>query len=91
MTNALRHGHATHIQITLVRDADAATLSVTDDGDGLPAAPPARGGHHGLRWLAERAEGLGGACRIAGREPRGVELQLRLPLARTTLHAEAGA
>jgi len=79
MTNALRHGHASHVGVELRRDRDAAVLTVTDDGDGLPAvAPPA--GHHGLRWLAERAEGLGGSFRIAGREPRGVELQVRLPL-----------
>ena len=40
--------------------------------------PP--GGHHGLRWLAERAEGLGGSFRIAARAPRGVLLEVRLPL-----------
>ena len=79
VTNALRHGHASHVGVELRRDRDAAVLTVTDDGDGLPAvAPPA--GHHGLRWLAERAEGLGGSFRIAGREPRGVKLQVRLPL-----------
>jgi len=79
MTNALRHGHARHVAIELRGDRDAVLLTVTDDGDGLPAgAPPA--GHHGLRWLAERAEGLGGTFRIAGRAPRGVQLQVRLPL-----------
>ena len=79
MTNALRHGHARHLRVELRSDGDAALLTVTDDGAGLPAeAPPS--GHHGLRWLAERAEGLGGTFRIAGREPNGVTLQVRLPL-----------
>ncbi len=81
VTNALRHGGATHIAVTLKRDGDAARLQVTDDGTGLPAdAPPA--GHHGLRWLAERSEGLGGSFRITNREPRGVVLEVRLPLVR---------
>jgi two-component system sensor histidine kinase UhpB len=79
VTNALRHGRASHVRVELRRDGDAALLTVTDDGHGLPADPPPSG-HHGLRWLAERAEGLGGTFRIANREPRGVELQVRLPL-----------
>jgi two-component system sensor histidine kinase UhpB len=81
VTNALCHGRATHIGIALHRDGDAATLSVTDDGQGLPAAVQP-GGHHGLRWLAERSEGLGGSFRVATRAPRGVVLELSLPLAR---------
>jgi len=78
-TNALRHGHASHVRVELRRDGDTALLTVTDDGVGLGADPPPSG-HHGLRWLAERAEGLGGTFRIASREARGAELQVRLPL-----------
>ncbi len=81
VTNALRHGRAKQIAVDLRRDGYAAKLTVTDDGCGLPAdAPP--GGHHGLRWLAERSEGLGGTFRVSNRAPLGVELQVRLPLAR---------
>lgn len=80
MTNALRHGHATHIEVALHGSADTAVLSVADDGSGLAAMLPERSGHHGLRWLAERAEGLGGSFSIVGREPRGAALKVWLPL-----------
>jgi two-component system, NarL family, sensor histidine kinase UhpB len=84
MTNSLRHGKAMHISIQLKQDAGAALLTVTDDGDGLSTDAPSSRGHHGLRWLAERTEGLGGTFRISTRSTRGVELRVRLPL-----HAEA--
>jgi two-component system sensor histidine kinase UhpB len=67
--------------IDLRHDDGVVALTLTDDGRGLPTELPAPDGHHGLRWLAERVEGLGGRFRIGGREPHGVELQVRLPLA----------
>ena len=101
MTNALRHGHARSIEVALSRDAgvdadadadaDNATLTVRDDGDGLAADAAPRSGHHGLRWLAERAEGLGGSFRIAGRAPRGVELRVTLPIVRAAAPVEETA
>ncbi|HEY4067930.1 MAG TPA: HAMP domain-containing protein [Burkholderiaceae bacterium] len=89
VTNALRHGQATRIRIELQCDAEAALLSVADNGRGLPSeAPP--DGHHGLRWLAERTEGLGGSFQIGAGEPNGVLLRVKLPLAVRAL-TEAGA
>jgi len=78
VTNALRHGQATYIRIVLDRAGDTVTLTVADNGRGLPpdAAPAA--GHHGLRWLAERAEGLGGHMKVANRAGGGVELRMEL-------------
>ena len=44
-----------------------------DSGDG------GDGGHYGLRWLAERAQGLGGQLRLGAAQPHGAQLHLSLP------------
>lgn len=80
ITNALRHGNARHLRLTLQSHAGDVTLELVDDGNGLPPGDPQRGGHYGLRWLAERVEGLGGALAFERALPRGVRLQVRLPL-----------
>ncbi len=83
MTNALRHGQARTLVVSLQAEADGARLEVRDDGQGL--APGWRdkaaedGGHYGLRWLAERVEALGGRLSIANQAPRGAQLQVWVP------------
>ncbi|MDM0073270.1 HAMP domain-containing protein [Variovorax sp. J2P1-59] len=80
LTNALRHGKARHLQLSLQCRAGELTLELVDDGSGMPADDPPRSGHYGLRWLAERVEALGGTLEIGRASPHGVRLQVRLPL-----------
>jgi two-component system, NarL family, sensor histidine kinase UhpB len=84
MTNALRHGHARHVKVALEGGADGVLLTLADDGCGLPPeaaerAGPERDGHHGLRWLAERVEGLGGSFALRPAAGGGAELRVQLP------------
>jgi two-component system sensor histidine kinase UhpB len=87
LTNALRHGRATRLEISLRAQDGGVQLSVRDDGEGL--APGWRekaveeGGHYGLRWLAERVGVLGGRFTIENAAPRGVLLQVWVPLGGT--------
>ena len=81
VTNALRHGHARHLRLALRATAEGFALDLSDDGRGLPPEGVQRIGHYGLRWLAERVEGLGGRMHIEAASPHGVHLQVRLPLA----------
>lgn len=80
ITNALRHGHASQLHLTLQGDAQAVSLALTDNGDGLPPDGTPGSSHHGLRWLSERVQGLGGRFEIGPAAPRGVRLQVWLPL-----------
>ena len=83
LTNALRHGQAKSLRVSLRAEDEGARLEVRDDGQGL--APGWRdktaedGGHYGLRWLQERVEVLGGRLSIVNAAPRGAQLQVWLP------------
>ena len=80
ITNALRHGQATALHVRLGAAGDGITLEVVDDGRGFAEGWSAEDGHHGLRWLAERAEALGGRVAIDPVAPHGVRLVVRVPL-----------
>ena len=89
ITNALNHGAATRIALRLAADADALTLTLRDDGRGPPAAGAPRAGHHGLRWIAERAGDLGGHAVLSAADGGGAELRLVLPRAAAAVGAAA--
>ena len=101
LTNALRHGRATRIEIRLNGGADGVELLLRDNGRGLSAddiagtgsegTGIATDGHHGLRWMRERVQALGGSFMLQPALPQGTQLILRLPLpaTETTLPAEA--
>ena len=80
ITNALRHGQATTLRVRLDAVDDGLTLEVVDDGQGLAPGWSADDGHHGLRWLAERVEALGGRFTLDPVDPHGVRLVVRVPL-----------
>jgi two-component system sensor histidine kinase UhpB len=80
LTNALRHGEATQVRIDLVAQGAQVELSVSDNGRGPPSEPRPTRGHHGLAWLGERAQSLGGELELTAAPPRGARLRMRLPL-----------
>ena len=80
LTNALRHGRAQHVGVQLRAVDDGLVLELADDGVGLSPDWAGKKGHHGLRWLAERVQGLGGSFELAATPPRGVRLTVHLPL-----------
>ena len=80
ISNALRHGKAKHLQLRVGHADQALTLTLQDDGQGLPPDWSLRKGHYGLRWLTERAEDIGGELRVEAVQPHGVRLIVQLPL-----------
>ncbi|MGH8288371.1 MAG: ATP-binding protein [Steroidobacteraceae bacterium] len=80
LTNALRHAHASRVDIELRADLRSVLVTVTDDGGGLPESG-SRPGHFGLRGLRERVGHLGGTLTLRNGSQRGTLLAAEIPLA----------
>ncbi len=76
LSNVARHAQALHCFLRLAIDAEAVQLTISDDGQGIPA------GHRigvGLHAMHERASELGGSCTITPGPSGGTAIQVRLP------------
>lgn len=80
MTNAVRHGAAREVAVSLSA-VGGVTLQVVDDGCGFDAElPPSRpGGGFGLISMRERAEALGGAFAIVSAPGAGTKIEVVVP------------
>lgn len=77
VTNALRHGHATHLRIRIAASAGVLLFDLTDDGPGLIAENPSGRGTRGMR---RRAEELQGSISWAAGTRGGTKVILQFPL-----------
>jgi signal transduction histidine kinase len=78
LTNAVRHGAARHVDVTLARAGATATIEVSDDGCGMPGVR--RPGSNGLRSMYARAETIGAALMIGpGHGGHGTRVRLTVP------------
>jgi signal transduction histidine kinase len=72
LSNVLRHSGATHVDVTLRREAERVRLAIADNGHGTPNEP-APG--MGLRNMRERAQALpGGRFALDARPDRGTRV-----------------
>src|SRR5262249_38929308 len=82
--NALRHGEAKHITVSVRVDSSRLLLSVRDDGRGFDvdeALQRAATGHHlGLSGMRERVEALGGRLEMDSVPGHGAEIRASVPL-----------
>lgn len=78
--NAHKHASAEMVQVNLRADAHLVTLTVTDDGCGIPAAKLA-GGSFGLRSMRERLKAVRGTLEIGAGPQGGTQVVARVPLA----------
>jgi signal transduction histidine kinase/ligand-binding sensor domain-containing protein len=82
VSNAVRHGRPTKIEVALDYGEDALSLRVSDDGAGfVPAGLPAgTGAHLGLMNMKERAAKIGGHVRILSQPGQGTAVLAVAPL-----------
>ncbi|OLF10431.1 GAF domain-containing sensor histidine kinase [Actinophytocola xanthii] len=75
LSNVVRHSGAGHVSVHIRQDAEL-TLTVRDDGCGIPEGVS----HRGLKHLEERATQAGGHCEIASSPRRGTAVTWAAPL-----------
>ena len=75
LSNVAKHAAASSVEI-VVEHSDQVTLRVLDNGRGMPATLT---GGNGIRNLTERANALGGTCRVSSRPDGGTVLEWRVP------------
>lgn len=78
--NVVRHAAARTVHVTLTVAAGTAHLGVADDGVGFDPAAARGSAGLGLASLEERAELLGGRCRIVSAPGAGTEIEITVPL-----------
>jgi signal transduction histidine kinase len=88
LTNATRHAQARRCAVRIVPDEEmnALRLEVTDDGRGIPED---RSAGVGLSSMRERAEELGGSCKVETLPKGGTRVEAVLPLAPSPQAGEA--
>ncbi|HWY62437.1 MAG TPA: ATP-binding protein [Rhizomicrobium sp.] len=78
VSNAIRHGHATKVDISLQEIDTSILLSVSDNGIGLPDALPDRKGM-GLQIMAARSQFIGGQFALSRKVSGGTNLTCLVP------------
>ncbi|MER6981220.1 sensor histidine kinase [Streptomyces carpinensis] len=96
LTNAVKHGDPTRVTVSMDSDRDSVTLTVTDDGHGMPqpadlarrdargaASPPASALQGvGLSAMHERADLIDAQLKIRSVPGLGTTVTLRIPVSR---------
>lgn len=75
LTNVARHSRASHVSVTVVREGNAWSLSIVDDGTGFDARRGRPG--VGLQSMRERVEAIGGTFAVAS-SPTGTRISVRV-------------
>jgi signal transduction histidine kinase len=95
LTNVARHSGAKHVSVKLAAAGGEITLTVQDDGRGIPPAAansPAPKEHRGLGLIGirARARSMDGAAEIQSRPGEGVVIKVRAPIHDQTHSHPAG-
>lgn len=80
LTNVVRHASATTVHVFLQIRNDALTLTVTDDGKGIPPDSILSSQSSGICGMSERAQRNCGMFNVEGQPMKGTKVELFMPL-----------
>ncbi|CAN5455190.1 hypothetical protein BH10ACT6_BH10ACT6_13830 [soil metagenome] len=78
LANVVKHSQASVVEMTLVGDADSASLSIRDNGRGFDPAVASPDSHLGLRIMRDTVQMTGGELTITSREGEGTTVLVRM-------------
>jgi signal transduction histidine kinase len=78
VANAIKHGHASNIQIELQYSPEKVILKVSDDGRGFSPDHSESAGHFGMLDMRERAESLGSHLQIDSAPGRSTHISVEV-------------
>lgn len=82
--NAIQHGQANHIDVSLGYEQGHVVLEVRDNGNGFNTSEKQKG--YGLRNMEERAMALGGELHLWSEQGQGTVVRLTYPLSSSPDH-----
>jgi signal transduction histidine kinase len=82
LTNILKHAEAKSADLAIAIAADTFTLSISDDGKGIPKSRVGISTSHGLASMRHRIAGLGGVADIRSPPAGGTIVTAVIPMAR---------
>ena len=79
LSNAIRHGQARHIIVTLTREGESIVLRIEDDGVGIEEQPvaPGNGEGIGMQTMKRRARAIGAVLRVQPGRSGGTLVECR--------------
>jgi PAS domain S-box-containing protein len=82
VTNAIRHGNARHVRVSLELEQDCLSLAIEDDGVGFDTSAEVGvgDGRYGLRFMRERAAETGGEVGVESAPGEGTRVTAQIPL-----------
>jgi signal transduction histidine kinase len=81
LVNAIRHGHAMHVDVELCFEEGRVQLAITDDGRGFDSEHAvAEPGHYGVLGMRERAQQLRGEFQLQSRPGQGTAIRVAVPV-----------
>ena len=87
LSNIVRHAQASVVSLTLQRGSNSVSMTVCDNGVGLPVGQASRG--CGLNGMQQRVQAAGGCFSIVSQPGTGTVLSLSIPLADAADAADA--
>lgn len=80
LSNALRHSHATRIELSLKQHKSTIVMRITDNGKGFDTRGERATSSMGLSNIEERTQEMGGMWEIISTEDKGTAIEIRVPL-----------